>query len=947
MGLFANIAAGVKAMREPKRVEGEMDEELRGFLDASTENKRRTGMSDDQARRAARVEMGSANSVKHRIRASAWESTVETVWQDLRYSVRLLAKSPAFTLVAVASLALGIGANTAIYTLIDQVLLSHLPVRDPQQLVSFDKSDGGGVIGGVDLGSFGMFSWSFAQQLAANPGPFQGVGAYGSFSVTTSVRIPAADGGVSNAPAMLAQTSMVSGNYFSLLGANPVMGRVITQADDATPGAGAVAVLSRHFWQHSLSSDANVVGKTVNVNGTPFEVIGVMPENFHGLKTDLQPPDIWTPLAMQAVIMQEPSFLTPDGPYFLHMFGRLNPALGSAALAQSQTWLDQQVRTKVLAGEGKAVTPERQAEIGRISIPLLSAANGVSPVRSQFGDSLEILMGVVALVLLIACANLANFLLARSASRQREVATRLALGSSRGRIVRQSLTETLVLALTGGILGLGVAFAATWALIAFVSHGAENVSLKATPDVKVLLFTLGVSLLTGLIFGLGPALASARTGATGAMSANTRTRQGGEGRQARFWPKALVTAQVMLSVLLLVGAGLFLRTLRNLQNQDYGFERTNLLLGDMNERLAGLKPSQLPGVHQQLLERLSAIPGVQSAALSITPPISGGNWGSSIKLSGYTPAPKENMTSLLNRVSGKYFETAGIRIVAGRAISDADTAGGLKVAVVNETIAKHFYPKGDAVGRMLTVDIDTVKGPWQIVGIARDTHSGDPRATAPTRMTYVPLVQIEPFNPIDPNASKTGGPAAPLEENQDRYAAVILLRTTGDPAKMTVALRAAVAAVDPNLPVEHVETITEQVSKMMTHDEMISSLTMIFSLLALLLAGIGLYGVMSYSVVRRTSEIGIRIALGAQSKGVLWMVLRESLWLLGIGLALGLPLSLVGLRYVQALLYGLSASDPLTVVVAVLIIAAVTVLAAWLPARRATRVDPLVALRCD
>jgi predicted permease len=948
MRFFAKLTAGLRAMKNPKRVEREMDDELTGFLNASIEAKRRAGMTDEQAARAARVEMGSTNSVKHRIRSAGWESTAESIGQDLRYSVRLLAKSPVFTLVAIVSLALGIGANTAIFTLIDQVLLSQLPVRDPQQLVSFDKSDGGGVLGGIDLGSYGMFPWSFARQLAANPGPFQGVASYGSFSITTSIRLPAADGAPSNTAAMLVPASLVSGNYFSLLGVNPLMGRTIMQSDDTTPGSGAVVVLSQHFWQHSLSSSPAVVGKTITVNGAPFEVIGVMPENFHGLRTDLEPPDLWTPTSMQPVIMQQPSFLTPDGPYFLHLFGRLNPALGKTAQAESQTWLDQQVRTNVLASEGKAVTPARQAEIGRITIPLFSAAYGVSPVRNQFGDSLKILMVVVSLVLLIACANLANFLLARAASRQREIATRLALGSSRARIMRQSLTETLVLSLAGGLLGLGIAFAATRALIAFVSRGAANVSMKATPDLPVLLFTLGVSLLTGIIFGLAPALAAARTSAAGAMSANTRTRQGAESRQARFWPKALVTAQVMLSVLLLVGAGLFLRTLRNLQNQDFGFERTHLLLGEINERLAGLKPSQVGGVHQQLLERLSAIPGVRSAALSLTPPIGSGNWSSTIKLSGYTPAPKENMSSLLNRVSGKYFETAAISIVSGRAIGDADTGKSLKVAVVNETVAKHFFPRGDALGRMLTIDIDTVKGPWQIVGIARDTHSGDPRLTEPSRMTYIPLAQIEAFNPVDPDSAKDkSGPAGPPEENQDRFAAVILLRTTADPAKTTAALRAAVAAVDPNLPVEHVETITEQVSRLITRDQMISSLTAIFSILALLLAAIGLYGVMSYSVVRRTNEIGIRIALGAESSSVLWMVLRESLWLLGIGLALGLPLSLGSLRLMQSQLYGLSASDPATIAASVLIIAAVTVFAAWLPARRATRVDPLVALRCD
>jgi predicted permease len=402
----------------------------------------------------------------------------------------------------------------------------------------------------------------------------------------------------------------------------------------------------------------------------------------------------------------------------------------------------------------------------------------------------------------------------------------------------------------------------------------------------------------------------------------------------------------MLSLLLLVGAGLFLRTLRNLQNQDLGFERTHLLVAQINERLAALKPNQVSAVHQQLLEHLNAIPGVRSAALSLTPPISNSAWTSSIHLSGYAPAPKENMVSVLNRVSAGYFETAGIPLVAGRSIGPADTAGSLKVAVVNQTIANHFFPKGDALGHMLTIDTDGTAGPWQIVGIARDTHPGDPRSADPVRMTYIALAQIDPLVPLDP-AAPVATPPAPREENQDTFAGTILLRTTGDPAKATADLRAAVASVDPNLPLLHVETIHEQVSELMTHDELISSLTGIFAMLAVVLAAIGLYGVMSYNVVRRTHEIGIRIALGAQANAVLWMVLGESLLLLGIGVALGLPLTLVVTRTIREQLFGLSPLDPVTIISALFIVTTMTLLAAWLPARRAAHVDPMVALRCD
>jgi len=952
MGLFKNIAAGLKAIFGRTRVEREMDEELRGFLDASAADKRRAGMTPEQAARAARVEMGSTNSVKHQVWSARWESTLEGLLQDTRTSARMLAKSPAFTAIALLSLALGIGGNTSIFTLINQVMLRNLPVRNPEQLVTFGHANGGGEAGGIDMGSYGLFPWHFARQLQTDPGPFQGIASYCSFSDKVSIRLPARDGSAdSNAPALLVPANLVSGNYFSVLGAQPFMGRSIAPSDDATPGSGAVVVLGHHFWQQSLSSDPAILGKAIGINGTAFDVIGVMPDAFHGVKQEFEPPDLWAPMTMQTIILKQPSMLTPNGGlYFLDLFGRLSSqaAADKGALASSQNWLDRQIRTGIRAEEGAKLTPARQQEINRITVPLVPAARGASSLRDQYGDSLQILMGVVALVLLIACANLANFLLARAATRKREIATRLALGSSRARIARQNLIETLMLSLTGGMLGFGVAFAATRILIGIVSQGNGYIAMDPTPDAKVMLFTLALSLLTGILFGLAPAIAAARTGAASNLSAGSRTAQSSGGKSARFWPKTLVSAQVMLSLLLLVGAGLFLRTLRNLQNQDYGFERSHLLLAEFNARLAGYKPSQTPGLHQRLIERLSALPGVRSVALSATPPISPGNWSSNVTIPGYTPAPKENRHSILNRVSGQYFETAGIAIVAGRPIRDTDTANSQKVAVINQTLAGHFFPKGDAVGRSILIDIDTVKGPWQIVGVARDTKSGNPRDADPVRMTYIPLAQMDPFVPAAALAPAAGAPAAaPPEENQDRFAGMILLRTTGDPALSIAAVRAAVASVDPNLPLLRVTTIRDQVSNFMTHDKLISSLTGLFSLLAVLLAAIGLYGVMSYNVVRRTNEIGIRIALGAQSPAVLWMILSESLLLLAIGVGLGLPLTLFTTKYIKDQLFGLSALDPMTFVVALAVVSAMTLLAAWLPARRATRVDPMVALRCD
>jgi predicted permease len=922
MGLLGSVAQGIHSLFRRQALEREVDDELRAFIDASAVEKMRRGMQADQAAHAARIEMGSANSVKHQIRSATWESRMEIFLRDLKHCVRGSLRSPGFTLIAVLSLALGIGANTAIFTLIKQVLLQNLPVRDPQQLVTFGKSTGGGILGGIDLGTADMFTYDFARQLEADPGPFQGVAAYSSLSPRVSVRLP------NTAAALQVPANLVSSNFFSVLGAEPLLGRAIARSDADAPDRSAVAVISYHLWQQSFSSDPAILGKSISINAAPFTVIGVMPAAFHGIQQEVEPAGIWVPVTMAREIFLQPGFLEPRSFYFLHMVARRSR---ESRLAADQAWLDGQIRDYVRAGEGHTVTAARQQEIQRITVRLVSGAHGVSRLRAQYGDSLTILMAIVAVVLLIACANLANFLLARAIARQRETATRLALGSSRGRIIRQSLLEALLLSLSGGLLGLGLAFIATRALIAFVARGATYVPLNASPDSAILLFTLGVSIFAGFLFGLVPALHVSRSSAMPAMNATTRTAASSGGRTSRWWPKALVTAQIMFSLLLLVGAGLFLRTLRNLENQDFGFERTHLLIAEFAPDLAGYKPAQIPSLNHRVLERLSAIPGVRSAALAGSPPISFGTWNSSITLSGYTPGPKEDMGSVLNRVSGQYFETAGISIVAGRPITPADTANSMKVAVVNETIARKFFPNGDAVGHSVKINIDTVEGPWQIVGIARDTKSGNPRED-PYRMVYLPVAQI---------LGKHG------EGIQDSFANTILLRTSGDPASTINELRSAIAGIDPNLPILQIRTMHDHLETFTSQATLVSRLTAIFALLAVLLSAIGLYGIMSFNVVRRSNEIGIRIALGATGSGVQWMVLRESLALLTAGLVLGLPIAFAAARLIRAQLYHMSPFDPLIFIAATSGIAAVTALSAWLPARRAAAVDPVTALRCE
>jgi len=556
---------------------------------------------------------------------------------------------------------------------------------------------------------------------------------------------------------------------------------------------------------------------------------------------------------------------------------------------------------------------------------LLPGDRGISDLREIYQQPLSILMGVVVLVLLIACANLANFLLAKAASREREIATRLALGSSRRRIVRQILMEALLLSFAGGALGLALAYLGTRTLIQFVAAGAMHAALGAGPDLHVLLFTLGASLLTGVLFGLAPALRVSRMSVAPSLGANTRAVVSGGGSAGRMLPKLLVVAQVTLSLMLLAVAGLFLRTLRNLDNQDFGFNRHNVLLVKFNAKFAGYKPEQLNALYDRMMERLSGLPGVRSASVSGQPALIGGNWNSPIRVRGHEVAPNEDLGTSLNRVGPGFFETMGMPIVQGRAIGPNDTTSSVKVVVVNQTMADHFFPHGDAIGHSFTVDDPSVKGEWQIVGVVRDAKYHNPR-DKPERMTYLNVMQLA---------------------GDDAYAYWVQLATQGDPAQIAGEVRAAMAEIDPNLPILELRTIAEQVDQAMGQEHMISQLSGFFSVVALSLTCIGLYGVMSYSVVRRTNEIGIRLALGAQAGRVLRMILGESLLLLGIGLAFGIPFTLAATRLVQAQLFGLRSSDPATLALAILAIAAMTLLAAYLPARRAARVDPMVALRYE
>jgi predicted permease len=918
MSWFNNIRSGLQSLFRKQRIDRELDEELESFFTASAADKQRTGMSAKAARHAARVEMGSRGSVKQKVWSARWESILDSLLQDVRISVRMLAKSPGFTLVALLSLALGIGANTAIFTVIDDLLLKQLPVRDPHMLVSFGDGSDSGIVGASSPGAYDIFPYQFYRRIAGNRDQLEGICAFASFPTLVSVRTASDTGG----PATQAISHLVSGTFFSVLGSQPLMGRVFNPDDTATEGRNSVAVISHRYWRENLSADPGVIGRSITINGTSFIVIGVMPAAFYGVDLNEQSPDMWLPITMQREVMMGPSLLNPDGLFWIHVMARRKPEV---SVAQAQSWATVEFQRFLIQREGSQISVLRKQQISGTFIPLLPGGTGLSHMRSAYQTPLTVLMIMVGVVLLIACANLANLLLAKAASREREFCARLALGSSRGRIARQILTEALVLALIGGGLGLGLAFWATRVLINFIDKGASRTALSATPDLRVLLFTFAACIVTAALFGIAPAMRSSRTSVTGALSVNARTLGGTAARPSRRLPKALIVVQVTLSLVLLTVAGLLLRTLQNLRAQDIGLNRTNVLLVNTNPKFAGYQPERLNALYDRVLSRVSALPGVRSAGFSGGPPLSRGNWGSPIDIDGRPTPPNEDISTLLNRVSTGYFEALGIPLLRGRTIQAADSADAVKSVVVNKTFADRYLPQGDAIGHSFTIADPAAPGVWHIVGIVRDSKHTSP-AEKPQPFAFLAVTQLK---------------------GDDQYAYWLQIRSVGDPAKITAEVRAALAEIDPNLPFLKAQTVDEQVDDLIDQQRFVSKLAGFFALLALALAGIGLYGVMTYNVVRRTSELGVRIALGAPKAGLLWMVLRESLTLLAIGICLGIPMSLAASRAIKAGLFGVEPADPLTLIAAVGLISGVLLAGSYIPACRATKIDPMVALRCE
>ena len=924
MNWLTNIATGLKSLLEKKRVERELDEELESYVENSAAHKQSSGMSAEAARRAALAEVGSRNAVKHQVWSSRWESTLEGLGKDIRVSLRMLGRSPGFTVVALLSLALGIGGNTAIFTLLDAIMLRPLPVQDPERLVLFGHAKAVGSTDGLPNESWDLYSYPTYRAFSQKTTSFSGVTAVCSIQFATHALVNGGSGNEAGGAGglELLHVDLVSGSYFSVLGVMPAMGRTLTESadpDSQPGGSDAVAVASYTWWQHHFGNDFSALGKPIKIEGHEYTIVGVAQPGFTGATVG-QPADFWVPLSMQKEI--SPGWNGLDNKTFQSLFliARLKPGVTAAQASSETNVLFKQILRADFVGPNPSTN-----ELERIQhalIELTPMTTGISRLRRRFALPLEILMAIVAMVLLIACANIANMLLARGAVRTREIAVRMAMGASRRRIIVQLLTESALLAFAGAALGILFAWKATHVLLAMASGGVGPIPLDLSPDVRVLGFTVLLTMTTALFFGMIPALRASRVELTPALK---------EGRGSVAAPTrntlshALIVGQIALSLLLLAGAGLFLRSLVNLGHVDTGFNSHDVTIFFLDESGVNLpQDARLILLQKQIEERVQALPGVQAASFSMFT-FDEGEWSDPVTVQGIPRTPENSHDVLYNSVGDGFFSTMGLPIVAGRGFTARDNASDKSplVAVINETMQRRFFPNGSAVGHRFGLGDDlSHSGDIEIVGVAKDAKyvSLD---EGPEMAAYFPYAQhVQYFSNFSVRSSIGAGQLIPAVEK-------------------------SIAQVNANIVVGHVSTLREQVMGSLAKQRLISQLSAFFGLLAVFLACIGIYGVISYAVARRTNEIGIRIALGAQATAVQWMVLRELLVLLSIGVAVGLPLTLVVTGLIKTQLFGLSAVDPATYVAAIAAVGAMSLLAAWPPARRATKVDPMVALRCD
>ncbi|HKD45824.1 MAG TPA: ABC transporter permease [Candidatus Angelobacter sp.] len=891
-----------------RRRDEDFEHELRNHLELEAEELRDAGIPGDEARDRAQRALGNTLRVIEATREVWTWTLLESVTQDIRYGLRMLLKNPAFTTVAVLTLALGIGANTAIFSLVNAVLLRKLPVRDPQQLVVLgDPTIPNARLGGTPRPD--VFSYPLYRELRDHNSVFTGLYAAAS---DHEIEVDAGQGGT---PEGKVTGRMVSGNYFNVLGLTAAKGRLFSDGDDTAENANPVVVLSYLYWQRKFALSPSVIGRHIGLNGYPFTVVGVAPSGFDGDVVGDQMA-LFVPLSMQPELIPGRHWREAGEFSWLSILGRLKPG---ATAVEAQAEVNVILQQSLHDAYGAGLSADDRSYLATAKIAVSSGGAGLSGLRGNYRTPLLLLMGIVGLVLLIACVNVANLLLARASARSKEIAVRLAIGANRRRLLQQLFTESVLLAFLGGFIG---SLFAIWGVPLLAKLLGPDTTLPLDPDGRVLGFTMAVCVLTGILFGLVPALRTSKVPVTGALKEAAAAMPAAGSRFA--WGKGLVIGQVAISLLVLFAAGLLVRSLENQLTQDFGYDRGPLVIARLDPIAAGYTNNKMKLLAQQLAARISSTGGVRGVAYSQNGLFSHVESGDDIVVPGYKPATDHDRLAMEDCVGPEYFQTVGIPILAGRGIETQDTSTSTRVAVVNDAMVKHFFAGQNPVGRQFMIDDpDWLNKPFTIVGVSHDARDHYLREPVKPRF-YMAFQQA-----TDPGQ--------------------IILEVEAVAAASTIAtnVMSQIKAADPRLPVLFVDTLDNLIMGSAADQIALAKLSSVFACLALLLASIGLYGVMSFAVASRTREFGVRVALGARRVDVLRMVFGEGLILVALGLAAGIPLSLATSRLFSTVLYGLTSSDPVSLLGGVAILAVVATVAGFVPARRATKVDPNVALRYE
>jgi predicted permease len=842
---------------------------------------------------------------------------------DLKLALRQFRKSPGFAATVILTLALGIGANAAIFTLVHAILLKSLPVANPASLYRIGDLDDCCVNGGFinDNGDFDIFSYDLYRNFQESTPEFEDLAAFQAGHNTVNVR--------SSAGPKAQVTEYVSGNYFSTFGLGAYAGRTLLPSDDI-PGATPVAVLSYQAWQAAYGADSSVIGSTFYLQNQPFTIVGISPPGFFGDRIHSNPPALWIPLNDEPYVERETSILKQPDTNWLYVLGRVKPGVNPGSL---QAKLSNSLR-EWLATQTPYTINGRQTQIPKQHVVLTPGGGGVQNLQQEVGNGLRLLMAISGLVLLVACANIANLLLAKGATRRAETSISMALGAARSRLMRQMLVESLILGCAGGAVGIAVAYAGARTILSLAFPDSPQLPIRASPSLIVLGFAFALSLLTGIAFGIGPAWITSHSDPAEALRGVNRSTQD----RSSLPQKSLIVFQAALSLVLLVCAGLLTQSLRNLEHQNFGITTANRYVVQFDLAGAGYTVATISTANEQLEREFSALPGVKSAGLALYSTLEGNNWGEGIFVEGRpAPAPGAQINSSWDRVSPHFFETIGQPVLRGRGITDQDTATSRLVAVVNQAFVKKFFPNEDPIGRHFGTFDQKYAADYEIVGIVADAKYNNPRD--PMRPMYFrPMAQ---FNPTIKERSFLTG------ETRSLFPDSVTIRYAGDAASLESLVRRTLANINPNLTVREFRSLDYQVAENFIEERLISRLTLLFGSLALILASVGLYGITAYSVARRTSEIGVRMALGANRGDVVALVLRTASWQVGLGLAIGIPVALLGGHLMASQLYGVRTYDPISLAAGVLILSAFAGIAGFIPARRAASIEPMNALRTE